>query len=589
MSVDWHVGILININRTSKLEFDDALLRVTATSTQIPFGDSPEGSSKLTISGSEVNRSELRRLHRRDNPPETVKSHTFPLDDIFSSGKDRIITVDTFNLYCNDCDVSGGANTYFRYQIDTDFLNCVDKVKDQGKTAGVGKFVAEGIDNLGCIGDAADAIFNLLNDEQDSELPVIDKIVTEAVLGIQASENIAAKLNFEASGTGAINIACSFPGAVNCLPSFLKSTVSSSKSGSGLAFSLGSWTLSLNFTYGLTVSATAKADLDVTLPVTASVAQGELAQLDIIKLAWQNTFKPKIAIGQPDFSASNPEVCLGVAIGPSVSATLASSLSRKLTNVKMSARLDLPKVEACFKPAHNVDQDCNSGSIQDALEMDINADFGLAVELDTIFKKAQNLTPQLYRSFELDKHCFGSDTGGDQTIVNSSTIASGIPQGSTQPGSYPLTNANGTKGNDTSGGSGTISGGTNSTGSPGPSNPGGIQSNITSLIDCTGVAPSPGGQPCAYAGGGPVTCTSLYSWSCPNGDSGPVPADTICACGAFRHPGWQPSDVATPACTEGIYCYNEQTFGVCGPAGIEPPQPVAPGTICAGGSIVYPS
>lgn len=56
--------------------------------------------------------------------------------------------------------------------------------------------------------------------------------------------------------------------------------------------------------------------------------------------------------------------------------------------------------------------------------------------------------------------------------------------------------------------------------------------------------------------------------------------------GAFRYPGWLPPSASNPICTEGITCVSETSFSICSPAGIEPPQPVAPGTVCRDGGIL---
>lgn len=49
--------------------------------------------------------------------------------------------------------------------------------------------------------------------------------------------------------------------------------------------------------------------------------------------------------------------------------------------------------------------------------------------------------------------------------------------------------------------------------------------NTNTTSSCASVAPSPGGQPCGAAN---MTCLGLYSWSCPNGDTGIVPPGTVC-------------------------------------------------------------
>jgi hypothetical protein len=148
----------------------------------------------------------------------------------------------------------------------------------------------------------------------------------------------------------------------------------------------------------------------------------------------------------------------------------------------------------------------------------------------------------------------------------------------------------------------TVSGLSNNFGISTPQSPGaGAPQNITEhtnppnttipdgSLDCSSVQASPGGQPCADA---PLQCYGQNVWSCLSGpyagSSGVVPPGTICACGAFRYPGWQPPAAVTPECTTGIFCVSEVLFSVCSPAGIEPAQAVAPGTVCRDGGITWP-
>jgi hypothetical protein len=115
---------------------------------------------------------------------------------------------------------------------------------------------------------------------------------------------------------------------------------------------------------------------------------------------------------------------------------------------------------------------------------------------------------------------------------------------------------------------------------------------LHSRQDCTGVAPSLGGQACG--GTNVMTCLTTDTWQCPNGDTGVVPPGTVCICSAFRHPGWEPNN-ALPnqdgtECTSGIVCVVEggTQFRVCGISGLQPPQDVPPGTVCRNGGITWP-
>ncbi len=47
-------------------------------------------------------------------------------------------------------------------------------------------------------------------------------------------------------------------------------------------------------------------------------------------------------------------------------------------------------------------------------------------------------------------------------------------------------------------------------------------------------------QPCD--GTDVMTCLTIDTWQCPNGDTGVVPPGTVCSCNAFRPPGWIPSN-----------------------------------------------
>lgn len=590
--------------RASNLTFDHANLRMTASSRTLLLDESSHASSEITISGTEISGAELRRLERRNASPETTKSTVFDLDTALAAGKDHLVSVRGLDLYCDDCSITGQASPFFRYKINTDIRDCVDKIAAlaheddstlSGILQGIGQDIETGVD---CIGDALAAVehglahdvVDLVKGNPDKELPVLHWIVPEAIVGIEASETIDASLNFEMSAIEGIDLKCSFPGGIgsNCAVSAISALFrpGSSKQPGDLSFTLGTWELGLSFAYGLTVEAKATVDVDVKLPVTAEIGQGQSAELDLMSPAWHNTIHPKLKSGPLSVSATDPELCLSVALGPSIKASLGSKKLAKLSKIEATARLDLPRIQSCFKPAHDVDAQCKPGTIQDAVELDTTAGFGLDVELTTVLTHSGNLAAPLYKSVNLYKHCFNLDSSDPLQGLNGSSSSSGSSKGMNPsiplphyPPSYTGSPAlNGTNPPSPTG-SGISS--PSSTGSPGSGG------NYTSSYNCAGVGPSPGGQPCAYMGGGPVTCESLYTWSCPNGDSGAVPADTICACGAFRHPGWQPPAVAKPACTSGIYCYDEQTFGVCGPAGIESPQLVAPGTMCIGGAITY--
>lgn len=197
--------------------------------------------------------------------------------------------------------------------------------------------------------------------------------------------------------------------------------------------------------------------------------------------------------------------------------------------------------------------------------MNINVDVGLNVSFNSISGNSGNLFPFLYADLLNTSFCFGADINPSSGISADGSTASlpgGVSNGTARsPTPLPFS----PPGNTTVPGSNSLL-------------PDG------SALDCSAVAPSPGGQPCGDEGD--MTCHNFYRWQCSGVEEGIVPPGTICACGAFRHFGWMPPNAVAPACASRIYCYSDTTFGVCGPSGIEAPQGVAEGTRCVGGRIV---
>ena len=146
----------------------------------------------------------------------------------------------------------------------------------------------------------------------------------------------------------------------------------------------------------------------------------------------------------------------------------------------------------------DVDHDCNPGTIQEAIDIQANLSYGL--QFDGILKFGifgigdQNfdLPTGLYKTDTFYYHCFGIDNG----VANVSAPLTPVPIS-------PNITVNTTK----------------------SGNNGGGNNNSTTPIDCSGVSPSPGGQPC---GDVVMACVSDSIWSCGAGEEGVVPPGTIC-------------------------------------------------------------
>jgi hypothetical protein len=107
----------------------------------------------------------------------------------------------------------------------------------------------------------------------------------------------------------------------------------------------------------------------------------------------------------------------------------------------------------------------------------------------------------LYWTWTLLNRCFdisGDTEGGDKTLLPSSDKPEEKDPSTDE--AFGVPGANGTI---TAGGAG----------------------NTTASYDCSGVAPSPGGQPC---GNVVMQCPSMNTWSCGSGQQGIVPPGTIC-------------------------------------------------------------
>jgi hypothetical protein len=120
-------------------------------------------------------------------------------------------------LYCVGCSITGQADAFFKYEIDTDVIDCIDGY--QKANDGWGRALAV----LSCIGDALKVLWDVVEREfsdlanNTPSLPIVSTIMPVAQLGIQVTQEIKATLAFELDLIGKLSIACEFPGIYKCL------------------------------------------------------------------------------------------------------------------------------------------------------------------------------------------------------------------------------------------------------------------------------------------------------------------------------------------------------------------------------------
>jgi hypothetical protein len=243
--------------------------------------------------------------------------------------------------------------------------------------------------SIECVGDAFRAIGDGLLSEIAAlangqfTLPFVSWILPTAQLGIQASSDITADFNLQVSSDIAKDIECSFPGGFGeCLGAVLGKKLEGeddeSNEGSGsFAFSVcfgfnysimhtdihsrlaaGHWRSmllgdSLSKSRPSLQSKCTSFDTDHggksltslrTFPVTASVGSGQGAYIDVIHLQAHSNLSPQVQLQTPILDVEDPNICVTVALGPSLSVSLSSSNFDKLEPLSMSAKLDLPRV-----------------------------------------------------------------------------------------------------------------------------------------------------------------------------------------------------------------------------------------------------
>ncbi|OCK95039.1 uncharacterized protein K441DRAFT_676949 [Cenococcum geophilum 1.58] len=503
---------------SSLITFDHQNLTAVVDCRFVSLGDSPEASSRLIVAGGPVSIELQRRLSRR-----TV-FHNSGLRQRDDSPE----------------------------QLDYIF-NLDDSWAPQEQVLSV-----DGVD-VTCVGCSlsGEAVASFIY-EIDTDLDALKDIALgksplQAKMQIETTRQIDGNFTFDVDASLAIEGSCSLPGGCSgslSLASFVVGTKfkkqASSKNANGAGFSIGNWNFTFSSTLGVTLDIKAQAMANITLPTTISVPANEEIYADVAKFEVGNTLKPEIQIGKPIVHLQDAEanVCASVALGPSLFISLTNS-DHPTFLAQLSGKLDLPKVSLCASQETNVDHDCNPGTIQEAIDIQANLSYGL--QFDGILKfgiseKNFDLPTGLYKAYTLYHHCFGINNG----VANVSAPLTPVPIN-------PSITVNTTE----------------------SGNNGGGNNNSTTLIDCSGVSPSPGGQPC---GDVVMACVSDSIWSCGAGEEGVVPPGTICRCNAFRYPGWLPPTAVVPTCVDGIYCVSDQLFSVCSPGGIEPPQPVAPGT-----------
>jgi hypothetical protein len=120
-------------------------------------------------------------------------------------------------LYCVGCSITGQADAFFKYEIDTDVIDCIDGYQQANDALAKAGAVFK------CIGDAIKVLWDVVEREfsdlanNSPSLPIVSTIMPVAQLGIQVTEEIKANLAFELDLIGKLSIACEFPGIYKCL------------------------------------------------------------------------------------------------------------------------------------------------------------------------------------------------------------------------------------------------------------------------------------------------------------------------------------------------------------------------------------
>lgn len=239
----------------------------------------------------------------------------------------------------------------------------------------------------------------------------------------------------------------------------------------------------------------------------------------------------KPAIGQAIFAKEDAaaQLCGFVSLGPAIS--LQAGITDK-AGISLDAGLDLPKITFCAKLAQStfmssllssatnavsdVNRGCDAGPFQEAIKLDLEIGAGLSVSGKTSYKNSNNVVTSipnfefdtkgkgLYWTWPFPDVCF--DISGDNNSNDRTLPPPKAPEKKDPPSNTGI-------------GTGL---GSNDTLSSGPL----ANSTDTGVYDCSGIASSPGGQPC---GSVIMQCPSLYTWSCGNGQQGIVPPGTFCA------------------------------------------------------------
>jgi hypothetical protein len=151
----------------------------------------------------------------------------------------------------------------------------------------------------------------------------------------------------------------------------------------------------------------------------------------------------------------------------------------------------------------DVNANCQSGPFTEAVNLTASIGAGpvLTGQISVGSVKLESFdtsTGTSYLYWDLYKDCFDISGGDNTTPKTIPSPTPGVPQNGNQP-QQP--------------GFGAVSGG-----------PAG--NDTTTYYDCSGVAPSPGGQPCGTV---VMQCTDTGYWSCGDGRQGIVPPGTFCA------------------------------------------------------------
>ncbi|PSN64494.1 hypothetical protein BS50DRAFT_590302 [Corynespora cassiicola Philippines] len=329
------------------ITFDLGDLTATAVTHPLVLGDSAEASTTLHFEGGPTSSELRKKLKRRSNIDyneiarrDVDRSEwVIDLNQEFDAREDIISFIDGLSLTCVDCSLKGQATASFTLDIDLD------------------------------------------------EILEFSNPFNEATLKLEATQVIGGDFNIEIEAAVEAHVECSFPLGGCSKGSYAglgRKFEPGSDDGNG-GFSLGGVTLKASISLGLSVGFDAFASVNITLPTTIDVPQGSAASKNFFSDDTTDTLTEAVV---PKFQApvinkedAEARVCAFVAIGPAVS--LGVEVESLSSSLELEARIDLPRISLCASLAQNVNEKCDAGPFEEAINLSADISVGLVLSGET--------------------------------------------------------------------------------------------------------------------------------------------------------------------------------------------------------------